>query len=271
MLASIVGRHDTIVFDSLCHASMRDGIILSGARSFHFEHNDIQDLTVKLQHARGSVLIAIESLYSMDGDYAPLPEIVQLAEACGAELVVDEAHSTGICGPGGAGYVVQHGFESQVFARIHGWGKAVGSHGACVVGSTVLCDWLINSARSFIYSTALPPEHILMLWDQYHRMIKADEERITLWARVAYLRNALVRLVSDRLVGDPCSPIIGILFPSSSSTVQAAQYLRSQGFGIGAIRAPTVPVGSERIRICAHSYNTESEIDELLFHIGKVL
>ena len=271
VLSSVVGRHDTIIFDSLCHASMRDGIRLGDARSFHFAHNDCDDLLRKLGHARGSVLIAIESLYSMDGDYAPLIEILKIAEAHGAEVFVDEAHSTGIRGPGGAGWVVEEGLQDQVFGRLHGWGKAVGSHGACVVGPAVLSDWLINKARSFIYSTAFPPVHIVMLWKQYQQMIKADAERALLWERVAYLRNGLLGLAAERVIGDPRSPIIGVVFGSSSSTMESARYLRSHGFGIGAIRSPTVAAGSERIRLCVHSYNTESEIDELLFHVEKIL
>jgi len=271
VLSSLLSRHDTIIFDSLCHASMRDGIRLGDARSFHFAHNDCDDLLRKLQHARGSVLIAIESLYSMDGDYAPLSEILPIARSFGAEVFVDEAHSTGIRGPGGAGWVVEEGGDDQVFARLHGWGKAVGSHGACVVGPAVLREWLINKARSFIYTTAFPPGHILLLWKQYQKMIRAHHERALLWERVAYLRKGLLALASERVIGDPRSPIIGVIFGSSSNTMESARYLRSYGFGIGAIRSPTVPAGSERIRLCVHSYNTESEIDELLFHMEKIL
>jgi 8-amino-7-oxononanoate synthase len=207
----------------------------------------------------------------MDGDYAPLIEIIRIARAHGAEVFVDEAHSTGICGPGGAGYVVEEGVQDQVFARLHGWGKAVGSHGACVTGPAVLREWLINKARSFIYTTAFPPGHIVMLWKHYQRMVRAELERALLWARVAYLRTGLLALAPERVIGDPRSPIIGVLFGSSSCTMEAARYLRSHGFGIGAIRSPTVPAGSERIRLCVHSYNTNSEIDELLFHLEKVL
>jgi 8-amino-7-oxononanoate synthase len=271
VLSSVVGRHDTIIFDSLCHASMRDGIRLAGSGSFHFQHNEIEDLMRKLHHARGSVLIAIESLYSMDGDYAPLGDIIRIAQEYGAEVFVDEAHSTGIRGPGGSGYVVEEGVQDQVFARVHGWGKAVGSHGACVVGPEVLRDWLINKARPFIYTTAFPPAHIFILWQHYRQMIKNDEERSLLWARVAYLRKGLRAVAAERVLGDPRSPIMGLLFGSSSSTLAAARYLRSHGFGIGAIRSPTVPAGSERIRLCVHSFNTENEIDELLFHIEKIL
>ncbi len=135
LLSCLSTRHDTIVYDQLIHASLRDGIQLSPAKAFNFAHNDIEDLTRKLQRAKGQKIVVIESIYSMDGDEAPIADILSVCEQYDAQLIVDEAHATGVFGPAGEGVVVARGLQDKVWVRIHTFGKAVGAHGAVVVGS----------------------------------------------------------------------------------------------------------------------------------------
>ena len=157
LLSSIAQREDTFIYDSFCHASIIDGIRLGKAeRKYKFEHNDVADLEKKLRHATGNVFIVVESIYSMDGDFAPLPEIINLCKQSGAHLIVDEAHSTGVFGPEGKGITVAEKSEADVFARVFTFGKALGTHGAVVAGAKTLKDYLINFSRPIIYTTALP-------------------------------------------------------------------------------------------------------------------
>ena len=155
LMACIAGKDDTIISDDYIHASIIDGIRLSYATKYRFKHNDLEDLETQLQLAKNRIIVVVESIYSMDGDEGPLSKIADLCEKYGALLIVDEAHSTGIYGENGAGLVCQYGLENRVYARVHTFGKALGFHGAAVVGSHVLRDYLINYSRSFIYTTAI--------------------------------------------------------------------------------------------------------------------
>ncbi len=152
LIASITGRHTTILYDELCHASILDGIRLSqSSKRYKFRHNNIEDLASKLKKFQsGTIIVIVESVYSMDGDTAPLREAALLCEAYNAQLIVDEAHATGVFGARGEGLVSALGLEDRVFARVHTFGKALGCHGAAVVGSDLLKQYLINFARSFI-------------------------------------------------------------------------------------------------------------------------
>src|SRR5436190_3874515 len=153
LLSSVPQRGDTILYDYLSHASIRDGIRLSFAQSFSFQHNDLNDLEERLKKATGNIFVVTESVFSMDGDLCPLKDLVTLCEKYNANLIIDEAHATGVIGKKGEGFVQTLNLESKVFARIHTFGKAIGVHGAIVLGSTSLRDYLINFARSFLYST----------------------------------------------------------------------------------------------------------------------
>ena len=161
--ATIPQKGDTILYDELIHACIKDGCRLSMAKRYTFRHNDLHDLERKLQLSTGNTYVAVESVYSMDGDFAPLEALVALCEKYGAKLVVDEAHSTGVWGTHGNGLVNHLGLGNQVYAKIYTFGKAMGIHGACVAGPETLVNYLVNFARPFIYTTAPSPFELVSI------------------------------------------------------------------------------------------------------------
>ena len=262
LFGCIVGAGDTLILDELIHASTIDGARLSKADKLIFSHNDPGDLEARLRLAKGNKVIGVESVYSMDGDEAPLAELINLAERYDAALIVDEAHSNGIAGPDGRGLVVARGFESRVFARVCTFGKALGLHGAIVLGSRTLRDYLINFARPFIYSTAPSPHTIDSITAVYQLLPELDATRQRLFDLVAYLR-ARVGRSSWRWLDSP-SWIQSVVVPGNQLVRTVSMLLQEQGLSTVPIVAPTVAMGSERIRICLHAFNTRSEIDHLL-------
>ena len=260
LLSCIASRTDTIVYDESIHASMRDGIRLSLGGSFSFKHNDLDDLRAKLRNARGDVYVAVESLYSMDGDCAPLTELCSLVEEVGAFLIVDEAHATGLYGPCGEGLVVEQGLSERVFARVHTFGKSVGYRGACVIGSAAMREHLINTSRPFIYSTAPDQVSLAFIREAYQLMREASSERARLFELIAEFRR-LISEDSKTLEFLPVfGPIQGLVVPGNAQVCKVESALQAQGIFARAIRAPTVPAGRERIRLCLHSFNTTEEL-----------
>ena len=268
LLGSIGARHDTIIYDEYVHASMRDGIRLSNARSYSFRHNDIEDLRKKIAVARGEVFIAVESLYSMDGDTAPLGALCELCNEVGAYLIVDEAHATGVFGDHGEGLVQSLNLESSVFARVHTFGKAVGYRGAIVVGSETLREYLINFARSFIYSTAPDLMTLRYIDAAYRLMANAHEERAALRSLVDGMKG-LQREFSGLEFLASETPIQGVIIPTNEAVLAAEARLEDAKFFAKAIRSPTVPQGAERIRLCLHAFNTLEEVREALAVIAE--
>ncbi len=265
VLSSIPERGDIIFYDELSHACIKDGIRLSLAEGYSFRHNDLNHLVEKLERLKGGgkIFIVTESLFSMDGDFAPIKELVDLADRFGAYLIVDEAHSTGVYGRNGAGWLVKNGCE-EVFARIYTFGKAIGSHGACVVGSRALTDELINFSRPFIYTTALPPHTLLTLIETFE-YLKEHQKRLssTLMDRIAYFRRKVVQEGLNTNF-DSTSAIQPIAIPGNHDLMSLSSELRSEGFDIMGVRAPTVKEGEERLRVCLHTYNSDEEIDALV-------
>jgi 8-amino-7-oxononanoate synthase len=270
LLASVASRTDTILYDELVHASMRDGIRLSNARSLSFRHNDLDDLRSKLQQARGERYIAVESLYSMDGDTAPLEDLCDLAEDCRAHLIVDEAHATGVYGEFGEGLVVQESLEERIFARTHTFGKAVGFRGACVVGPRQLREHLLNTARPFIYSTAPDAFSLAATRYAYSRMSSATLERTNLRQLIKDWVDYRSQITTVSFLPSR-SAIQGIIVPGNENVVAMEHVLRSHGFRVRAIRSPTVPAGQERVRICLHSFNSLAELVEVAGLVRKQL
>ncbi|HEX9956371.1 MAG TPA: 8-amino-7-oxononanoate synthase [Fibrella sp.] len=274
LLACLPQRGDTLLTDELIHASLIDGARLSKANRIRFAHNDLTDLETKLRAAflqGGNVFVVVESLYSMDGDEAPLVEIAALCTAFNAALIVDEAHASGAYGPGGAGLVAAHGLQDQVLARVHTFGKALGVHGAAVLGSPLLRTYLINTARPLIYATALPP-HDLLAIELAHAKVAAEPERAALLhERVAYFHKKRGQLAPEAVWLPSTSPIQGLLVPGNAEVRQVAAALQAAGFDVRPIVSPTVAAGQERIRICLHTYNTEAEIDGLLLALTVAL
>lgn len=265
LLASLPQRGDTLITDELIHASMIDGARLSYATRHRFRHNNLNDLEQLLRQPRsGQTFVAVESIYSMDGDLAPLSAIVDLCEQYDAHLLVDEAHATGVYGPTGEGLVVALGLENRVLARVHTFGKALGVHGAAVVGPGLLRDYLINMARSFIYTTALPP-HSLLAIQSAHRYLQQDlTAQAILQERITGFRHEVTQHLPHTTWTDSQSPIQCLIIPGNDACRQVASVAQQAGFDVRAIVSPTVPVGQERLRICLHAFNSLSEITALV-------
>ncbi|MES2617734.1 MAG: 8-amino-7-oxononanoate synthase [Bacteroidota bacterium] len=264
LLSSIAQRGDTIIIDELAHASIIDGARLSLAQHYKFKHNDIEDLEKKIRLAKGTCFVVTESLFSMDGDMAPLQSIATLCAQHGALLIVDEAHATGVYGSKGDGLVAELELQEQVFARVFTFGKALGLHGAAVVGSHTLRQYLINHARSFIYSTALPPHASAQIATAYTLLPHAD--RAQLMALIAHFKTAIKQLSGYTFI-DSHSPIQALIIGSNDVAKQLSAHLLNNGYFVKAILSPTVPVGTERLRICLHLHNTKTDIDQLISHI----
>ncbi len=250
---------DIVYADELVHASIRDGLKMTRAGRSYFLHNDLVDLEEKLQASAGNKFIAVESIYSMDGDFAPLLELVTLAEKYSAQLVVDEAHATGIFGPKGEGRVVDLGLQNRVYARVHTFGKALGGHGAIVLGSAVLREFLVNYARSFIYTTALPLHSLLWVQNAYDILSNSYHKNIEMSILVNSLQQNLKGL-SGAEISLNKGPIQSLIIPGNGLAKHVSQQLAEAGFYAKAILYPTVPRGKERIRICLHQFNTQEEV-----------
>ncbi|WNB18780.1 aminotransferase class I/II-fold pyridoxal phosphate-dependent enzyme [Marivirga arenosa] len=269
VLSSIPQKGDVVLIDELSHVCIKEGVRLSRAQHFSFKHNDLSDLEQKLNkfHKQGgNIFIVVESVYSMDGDESPLLEIVELANRYDAYIIVDEAHSTALHGDSGFGYCCQLGIQDKIFARIYTFGKAVGAHGAAVVGSKILREYLINYSRQFIYTTALPYSNVKTieaalnyrqnhpeLWDKLQKNISLYHE---------ILNQDISKLNSNH-------PIQGVIFKNNNDAIQFSNYLNENGFNVRPILSPTVVKGKERVRICLHAFNSEDEVRNLCHHINQ--
>jgi 8-amino-7-oxononanoate synthase len=272
LFSALAFREDIYLYDSLIHASVRDGIRLSKATAYSFHHNDTVHLEDRLKNLKssGQIYVAIESVYSMDGDEAPLARISQLCEQYGALLIVDEAHSTGLIGDKGEGLVVAQQLEKKVFARVHTFGKALGCHGAIVLGSVLLRDWLINTARSFIYTTALPPVSLYAIEASYDRLVSSSQEMILLQRNID-LFNTWDEEGIPSTLNSGRIPIKNVLVPGNDAVKQVAAALQDADLDVRAILYPTVPMGGERLRICIHSFNTEKDVLKLVSALKMIM
>ena len=266
LLSSVPQRGDRIFYDEFSHASIRDGIRLSHAKAFGFKHNDLGDLQQKIKgtNSEGEVYVIVESVYSMDGDHPPLKELCHLSDTLGFKLIVDEAHATGVYGPKGQGMVVDQKLEAAIFARIHTFGKALGCHGATIVGDDVLMQYLVNFARPFIYTTAMPLHTVLTI-QLALEMLSSTKEREILSSNISYFKKMINQYKLQDIFIDSASPIQSAVIASPQRVKEVTMKLKEHHFDAKAILSPTVPLGQERIRFCVHSYNTYSEIQEILF------
>ena len=254
LFSSVPQKGDTVIYDALIHASIRDGIRLSHAKSYSFSHNDLHDLEKKLKISEGTVFVAVESLYSMDGDICPIDAMIELCVKYNAFLIVDEAHAAGVLGENGKGLT----YNKHVFARIITFGKGYGFHGAAVLGSEDLKNYLINFARSFIYTTALPMQDYALIQQQIESSLD-NHPRIQLQSNIDFFRTKL----NYQGVSAVNSPIQIIEVPGVENALSLAKRLQENNFAVKAILSPTVPEGKERIRICMHAFNTKAEIEKL--------
>ena len=261
ILSSAPQHNDAIFFDTHVHASMHDGIKLSSASAYPFRHNDLNHLENRLKTVGRLCkqrFICIESLYSIDGTLAPLEEIATLSAKYGAHLIVDEAHAVGVQGPQGRGLIAEKKLSPFVFAQVVTFGKALGTFGAIVLGSRRLKEYLINFARSCIYTTALPPHNLIAIRSAYERLPQLDTER-------KHLQNLIL------LFSHSTSAIQPIKVQGNSRVKEIAQICQVRGFDVRAILSPTVQRGEECLRIILHAFNTKHEVQKLQRSINELL
>jgi 8-amino-7-oxononanoate synthase len=261
LLSSLLKPGDTVFSDALNHASLIDGIRLSGAAKIVYPHADLEFLERALHDHRdssGARVIVTESVFSMEGDIVSIPALLQLAQRYGAELVIDEAHATGVCGPQGRGIAAELGLERQMLAIVHTCGKALASAGAFVCGGGALKDYLINRARTFIFSTAMPP----YLAGQIHAALSlaraAENERAHLRHIASALRHGLAAAGLNS--GASATHIVPVILGSNEIALHVARELHRSGFAVKAIRPPTVPPGTARLRVSLTSRITLDDI-----------
>lgn len=269
ILSSIPQKGDTILYDSLAHASLKDGARLSLATRHSFRHNDPSDLEQKIRSSKGKKFIVVESIYSMDGDECALEEIVAVARKYDCVVILDEAHSTGVRGPAGAGVAVERNLHDKIDIRIYTFGKGMGVHGACVAGADILIRYLINFARPFIYTTALSQHQVASIQCAFAYLGSNMDLQEKLKSKIdLYLSEAgnLANRTQSR------SAIQTILCPGNEKVRQLADALQVKGLDVRPILSPTVPQGAERLRICLHTFNSDEEIHaltETLMTVGQ--
>jgi 8-amino-7-oxononanoate synthase len=267
-------RNDIILYDELCHASIRDGVQLSNAKSYKFEHNDIEDLERIINRCQTElveVYVVIESVYSMDGDSPNLEEIVQLCEKYNCNLVVDEAHALGVYGENGEGLLQSLNLHHKVFARIITFGKGLGCHGAAILGSNDLKQYLVNFARSFIYTTGLATHSVATILMAYKQLEIKNTSIKKLKENIIHFNQEKMQLGLKPMFVYSKSAIQCAIIPGNEKVKSIAFQLAEKGFDVKAILSPTVPEGQERLRICLHSYNSKEEISSLIHCIYSLL
>ncbi len=266
--SSIPQRGDLIFYDELIHASIRDGIQMSHAKSYKFTHNDLEDLRHCIERSRNTideqeVYIVTESVFSMDGDTPGLKKLIDFCEVNNYHLIVDEAHASGVFGEKGVGLLQELGLERQVFARIHTFGKALGCHGAVILGSDELKNYLVNFARSFIYTTGLPPHSLVTIQSAYTELTStlAIEK---LCKNINFFNHKLETTHLKSRFIESNSAIHCCIISGNVHVKNIAAQIQEKGFDVKPILSPTVAKGEERLRFCLHSFNSEKEISEVL-------
>lgn len=274
--SAVPQRNDIILYDELCHASIRDGIQMSHAKAYKFQHNDYEDLEQLLNKFLASnsqlptIYIVTESVFSMDGDAPNMETLVQISEKFNALLVVDEAHSLGVFGEKGEGLVQSQNLQDQIFARIMTFGKGLGCHGAAILGSNSLKEYLVNFARSFIYTTGLSPHAVATIFIAYQNLnqsceLKKLKENINFFNQQKQLLGVKPLFVYSK------SAIHSAIIPGNEKVKNIASQLQEKGYEVKAILSPTVPEGQERLRFCLHSFNKEEDMNDVLTELSKLV
>jgi 8-amino-7-oxononanoate synthase len=270
IIPAVAAADDVVLSDSLNHASIIDGCRMSSAQTHVYRHRDldhVEDLLKKTAHSRRK-LIVTDGVFSMDGDIAPLPDLVRLAEQYGAMLMVDDAHATGVLGRGGRGSVEHFNLEGRVHIQMGTLGKALGSFGAYAAGSRTLIDYLINSARSFMFSTALPPAVCAASMAALDIVEQEPERRNSLWKVRSRLAEGLALIGIDTSVSE--TPIIPVMTGDAGCSALVSSLLLEAGVFATAIRPPTVPEGTSRIRTTVTSLHTSEDIDAVVSAFTRI-
>lgn len=266
LLSAIVGRGDRVLSDERNHASLIDGLRLARCRKVIYPHLDLPAIETALgtPHPGGRTFLVTESLFSMDGDVAPLDRYAELAERHGASLIVDDAHATGLYGERGSGLTERFGVADRVAAVVSTGGKALAAAGAFVAGPAVLVAYLVNRCRPFVFSTAASPLVVLALEEALDRVAAEPERRRRVLARASRLREALRAAGLDCGAGGAeATPIVPVILGANRRALEVAARLQAAGFDVRAIRPPTVAPGSARLRISVHADHEETTIDRL--------
>ena len=270
VISSVMKKGDVIFSDAWNHASIIDGCRLSKAKTMQYAHADMLDLEVKLKawQGEGKKLIVTDGVFSMDGDIAPLPRIVALAKEYGAYIMVDDAHATGILGRRGYGTVDYFGLQNQVDFTVGTLSKAVGAEGGFVAASSLAIQYMRNKARSFIYQTSLSPGVIEAAREGIRLIRHEPERREQLLKNSLFLRENLERLGFS--IGPGNTAIISLFIGVASKAVQFSEQLMKEGIFIPAIRPPTVPQGSSRLRITVMAKHTQEQLQMVVGKVSKV-
>ena len=271
--SSVPQRGDIILYDEYIHASIRDGITMSHAKSYKFKHNNLDhldEMLQRVQHDESVIYIVTESVFSMDGDSPNLVSLINISKKYNAFVVIDEAHATGVFGEKGVGLIQELGLENQVFARLITFGKALGSHGAAILGSKELTEYLVNFARSFIYTTALPP-HTLMTIKSVYMELPKTHEISKLHNNITFFKAEIIKNKIQHHFINSNSAIQCCLVSGNENVKALSNQLLKKGFDVKPILSPTVPAGEERLRFCLHSFNSEKEIKDILQLLASLL
>jgi len=270
-LTALLDRQDAVFLDKFNHASLVDAARLSRARLYRYPHRDLARLAYLLQHSQARHrLIVTDGVFSMEGDLADLPALAQLAHDHDAWLVVDDAHGLGVLGNTGGGTVEHFGLDSRTVPVLIGTlGKAFGVFGAFVAGSETLIEALIQHARPYIYTTALPPALAATTTQAIHIAIQEPQRRAQLHARIAQLRDG-AQALGITLSGSPHTPIQPLILGSNAATLAASAKLHHQGILVTAIRPPTVPIGTARLRITLSAAHQPAHVEQLLVALSSL-
>ncbi|MET3535291.1 aminotransferase class I/II-fold pyridoxal phosphate-dependent enzyme [Chryseobacterium limigenitum] len=255
LFSTLPTRHDTIIVDEKIHRSVHDACKMSHAKKLKFKHNDVEDLEQVLKKQHGNCYVTVESLYSMDGDVAPIQEIIQIVEKYKASLIVDEAHAFGVFG---YGLVEKYQLKNRVLATVITFGKALGAHGAAILCDDIIKSYLVNFASPFIYTTSAQDIQWMSIKTGYEFLKSNSELSIKLQENIKIFRQQNLKTPSSEN-----SPIQAIVIPDNNRLKILKETLLNEGFSTYAVFSPTVKEGSERLRICLHSFNTEEEIIQL--------
>jgi len=276
--SAVPQKGDLILYDELCHASIRDGIQLSNAKSYKFKHNDFEDLErliIKFQSSKSqiptNVYIVTESVFSMDGDCPNIEELIAVSEKYGGYLVFDEAHALGVFGINGTGLVQQFGLQHKVFARIMTFGKGLGCHGAAILGSQDLKQYLVNFARSFIYTTGLSPHSVATILVAYQHLETENNDIHLLRENIIHFNQQKNLLGLKPIFVRSKSAIQSAIIPGNEKVKWIAKQLQEKGFDVKPILSPTVPEGQERLRFCLHAFNSKEEISNVLQLLSELV
>ncbi|MFN3916312.1 MAG: aminotransferase class I/II-fold pyridoxal phosphate-dependent enzyme [Flavobacteriales bacterium] len=259
IFSTLPQKSDVLFYDEYCHASIREGIRLSAAKTQKFKHNDLNDLLRRVKREQGNVMVSTETVFSMDGDSPDMEKLFQLKSENDFYLFLDEAHSAGLL----------HQDNSKADVRLITFGKAFGIHGAAVLCSKLVRDYLINFSRPLIYTTSLSPHSLAAIKAAFSLMPELDEERKKVQKLKNQFQEGLGSELKNRIISGP-GAICTLIWPGNSEVTAASEFLKTKNLDVRAVKSPTVKTGSERLRICFHTFNTPQEVNLLIESIKEL-